>query len=35
MSFVDIRVFQTKVLGTKEENLKQMEECMELSLIHI
>ena len=29
MSFVDIRVFQTKVLGTKEENLKQMEECME------
>lgn len=29
MSFVDIRVFQTKVLGTKEENLKQMAECME------
>lgn len=29
MSFVDIRVFQTKVLGTKEENLKQMAEYME------
>lgn len=29
MNFVDIRVFQTKVLGTKEENLKQMAECME------
>jgi len=29
MSFVDIMVFQTKVLGTKEENLKQMAECME------
>ena len=26
MSFVDIMVFQTKVLGTKEENLNQMAE---------
>ena len=29
MGFVDIMAFQTKVLGTKEENLKQMAECME------
>lgn len=29
MSFVDIMVFQTKVLGTKEENLNQMAEKME------
>lgn len=28
MGFVDIMVFQTRVLGTKEENLKQMAECL-------
>ncbi len=29
MDFVDIMIFQTKVLGTKKENLKQMAEYME------